>query len=125
MATHLRKLAITTAAAGIAFYAPVVLIPTASADGNAANLDQIVAQAYTQFQHGCTPTEPAQFQRIVWDDPHGPTGQGGSGRIIDGAPGLGGPFQVYWNLGDGPFPGAQKIVPAQPEGYWDIIFEFC
>ena len=24
-----------------------------------------------------------------------------------------------------PFPGAQKIISAQPEGYWDIIFEFC
>ena len=22
-------------------------------------------------------------------------------------------------------PGAQKIVPAQPSGYWDITFEFC
>ena len=21
--------------------------------------------------------------------------------------------------------GAQKIVPAQPSGYWDITFEFC
>lgn len=27
--------------------------------------------------------------------------------------------------GNGPFPGAQKIVPAQPQGYWDIVFEFC
>jgi hypothetical protein len=103
--------------AGAGFAAP------AHADGNAANLDQIVGQAYTQFQHGCTPSMSPQFQRVAWDSP--PTGQGGSGRIIDATQGLGGPFKVYWNLGNGPFPGAQKIVPAQPQGYWDIVFEFC
>lgn len=43
--------------------------------GNSANLDQLVGQAYTQFQHGCTPSEPAQFQRVAWDAP--PGGQGG------------------------------------------------
>jgi hypothetical protein len=56
----------------------------AHADGNSANLDQLVGQAYTQFQHGCTPSEPAQFQRVAWDAP--PGGQGGSGRIIDANP---------------------------------------
>ena len=46
-------------------------------------------------------------------------------RIIDASPGLGGPFHAYWNLGGGPFPGAQGVVPAQPQGYWDIVLEFC
>jgi hypothetical protein len=104
--------------------AALSLAPAAQADGNSANLDAIVGQAYTQFMRGCVPTQASQFQRIVWDN-DGPGGQGGSGRIIDGSPGMGGPFQVYWNLGGGPFPGAQKIVPAQPQGYWDIVFEFC
>jgi hypothetical protein len=108
---------------GVAALAAITFAPLAQADGNAANLDQLVGQAYTQFQTRCTPTEAPQFQRVAWDSP--PGGQGGTGRIIDAAPGLGGPFKVYWNLGNGPFPGAQKIVPAQPEGYWDIVFEFC
>lgn len=101
-----------------------VSAPAAHADGNSANLDQLVGQAYTQFQHGCTPSEPANFQRVAWDAP--PGGQGGSGRIIDANPALGGPVKVYWSLfKDTPVPGAQKIVPAQPQGYWDIVFEFC
>jgi hypothetical protein len=108
---------------GTAALAAITCAPVAHADGNSANLDQLVGQAYTQFQHGCTPSMTPQFQRIQWDSP--PGGQGGSGRIIDGTQGLGGPFKVYWNLGNGPFPGAQKIVPAQPQGYWDIVFEFC
>jgi hypothetical protein len=47
------------------------------------------------------------------------------GRIIDGTQGLGGPFSAWWNIGPSRPPGAQKIVPAQPSGYWDITFEFC
>jgi hypothetical protein len=102
--------------------AGIACAPLAQADGNSANLDQLVAQVYDQVQRRCTPTEPPQFQRIAWDSP--PGGQGGSGRIIDADPALGGPFQVYWNLGGGPFPGA-RVVPAQPQGYWDIVLEFC
>ena len=53
-------------------------------------------------------------------------GQGGSGRIIDADPALGGPFQVLWNLGPDTtgLPG-YRAVPAQPQGYWDINLEFC
>jgi hypothetical protein len=109
--------------AGLLAGAAVVCAPAASADGNASNLDQIVGNAYTQFQRGCTPSMTPSFQRVAWNSP--PTGQGGSGRIIDANPALGGDVQVYWNLGNGPYPGAQKIVPAQPQGYWDIVFEFC
>lgn len=38
-----------------------VSAPVAHPDGSSANLDQLVGQAYTQFQHGCTPFEPANF----------------------------------------------------------------
>ena len=55
--------------------------PVPRADGNAANLDQIVGQVYTQVQRG-TATEPPQFQRIAWDNGF-PTGRGGTRRIID------------------------------------------
>ena len=103
----------------------LAVAPIAHADGNSANLDQIVGKLYTQVQHGCTPTEPPRFQRIVWDN-GGPGGQGGSGRIIDADPALGGPFQVLWNLGPDTsgLPG-YRAVPAQPQGYWDINLEFC
>jgi hypothetical protein len=102
--------------------AGIACAPPAQADGNTANLDQLVAQVYNQVQRGCTPETPPSFQGIAWDSP--PTGQGGSGRIIDANAALGGPFQAYWNLGGGPFPGA-RVVPAQPQGYWDIVLEFC
>jgi hypothetical protein len=106
----------------LAFAAITTAVP-AHADGNPANLDQIVGQAYTQFQTHCTPRMTPQFQRVAWDSP--PTGQGGTGRIVDGTPGLGGSFKVSWSPNDSRTPDAQKIVPAQPQGYWDIAFEFC
>jgi hypothetical protein len=124
--SYRNKVFIAAAASAIAFTPfaePVTPTPLAHADGNAANLDQLVAGVYNKVQRGCTPSTPPSFQRIAWDSP--PGGQGGSGRIIDANPGLGGPFHAYWNLGGGPFPGAQGVVPAQPQGYWDIVLEFC
>lgn len=104
-------------AAGIGLAAP------AHADGNTANLDQIVGQAYNDFQQHCTRTMTPYFQRIVWNNP--PTGQGGTGTVIDANRALGGPFTVSWSPDDSRTPDAQRIVPAQPQGYWDIAFEFC
>ena len=102
--------------------ADIACAPLAQADGNAANLDQVVAQVYNQVQRGCTPKTPPNFQRIAWNSP--PTGQGGTGRIIDANPALGGPFEVWWNFGTSAAPGA-RVIPAQPQGYWDVTLEFC
>lgn len=110
-------LRVLTATAVIAGAAP------AYADGNTANLDQIVGQAYNDFQQHCTRTMAPYFQRIVWNNP--PTGQGGTGTIIDANQSLGGPFTVSWSPDNGRTPDAQRIVPAQPQGYWDIAFQFC
>jgi hypothetical protein len=103
----------------------------AHADGNTANLNQIIERVYEKRQAQCTPNMPPQFQGIVWDtDPsqfgteHYPTGSGGKGRIIDANPHLGGPFQVWWGDGSPRLPDAIR-VPAQPNGYWDITLEFC
>jgi hypothetical protein len=115
----MKKLLMAAVAAGAA----ITFAPIAQADGNTANLNQIVGQAYTQFQARCTPSMTPQFQRVVWDSP--PTGQGGTGRIVDGNQGLGGPFKVSWSPDNSRTADAQKIVPAQPQGYWDIAFEFC
>src|SRR6185312_13897122 len=109
--------------AGVLVAGSVAIGAPAHADGNPANLDQVIAQVYQRVQGGCTPRTQPSFQRIAWDS--APTGQGGAGRIIDANPSLGGPFHVYWNLGGGPFPGAQGVVPAQPQGYWDVVLEFC
>jgi hypothetical protein len=104
-------------AAGIAY------APLAYADGNTANLDQLIGQLYTQVMQGCQPQTPANFQGIQWD-PGSPYGGGGSGRIIDGNPSFGGPFEVLWGAGP-QAPAGYRVVPAQPNGYWDINFEFC
>jgi hypothetical protein len=115
----MRKLLI----AGVAALAAITFTPIAQADGNTDNLDQIVGQAYTDFQKHCTRTMAPLFQRIVWNNP--PTGQGGTGTIIDANRALGGPFTVSWSPDNSRTPDAQRIVPAQPQGYWDIAFQFC
>jgi hypothetical protein len=112
-----------TAAAIAALAAGIAFAPSAEADGNTANLDQIVAQVYREVQQRCTPHTPPNFQRIQWDA-GSPYGGGGTGRIIDANPALGGPFQVLWNLGPNP-PAGYRSVPAQPQGFWDINLEFC
>ena len=108
--------AVTAAVAG-----PIALAtaPLAHAYGNTA---KIIAQVYTQVQRGCTPFEPPNFQHIVWDsypdqfgNEHYPTAGGGTGRIIDADPHLGGPFQVWWNIGPNP-PIGYRSVTAQPNG---------
>src|SRR5438270_225048 len=109
--------------AGAAALAAITFIPIAHADGNTANLDQIVGQAYTDFQSHCTPSMTPQFQRIIWNKP--PTGQGGTGTIVDARQSLGGQFTVSWSPDNSRTADAQKIVPAQPQGYWDIAFQFC
>jgi hypothetical protein len=108
---------------GVAAAAATTFTPIAQADGNTANLDQIVGQAYNDFQQHCTRTMTPYFQRIVWNNP--PTGQGGTGTVIDADRALGGPFTVSWSPDNSRTPDAQRIVPAQPQGYWDIAFEFC
>jgi len=114
---------------------PIVLLaagitcaPLAQADADTSNLDQVVAGVYNQVQARCTPSMRPSFQRIQWD-PGYPYGGGGTGRIIDANPGLGGPFTVYWNLGPNP-PAGARSVPAQApngsqHGYWDVTLQFC
>lgn len=101
----------------------VACAPPAQADGKTTNLDQIIGDLYTQVQRRCTPEIPPSFQGIQWA-PADPTGGGGTGRIVDATPGLGGPFQVWWNLGPNP-PVGYRSVSADGLGYWDIEFEFC
>jgi hypothetical protein len=55
------------------------------------------------------PSEPPIFQRILWDSYAGesgneryPTAGGDTGRSVDADPHLGGPFQVWWNIGPNP-----------------------
>jgi hypothetical protein len=114
----MKKLLMTVAA-----LTAITCAPTAHADGNTANLDQIIGQAYNDFQQHCTHTMAPQFQRIAWDS--APTGRGGTGTIIDANRSLGGPFTVSWSPDNSRTPDAQRIVPAQPQGYWDIAFQFC
>ncbi|MEB4211479.1 hypothetical protein [Mycobacterium sp. 94-17] len=113
-----------TAVIPAALAAGITLAPVAHADGDEPSLVAAVRQVYEQVQRGCTPRTPPQFQRIVWNSPY-PTGQGGTGRIIDAAPGLGGPFHVWWDNTEQPAPAGTFKVPAQPRGYWDVTLEFC
>ena len=72
--------------------AGIACAPVAQADGNAANLDQLVAQVYNQVQSRCTPSMHPSFQRVVWDNGYASGGGINHGRIIDANPSLGGPF---------------------------------
>lgn len=106
------------AAAGIA------CAPLAQADGDASNLDQLVAQVYNQVQTRCTPPTPPSFQRIAWDNGR-PTGLGGTGRIIDANPALGGPFTAWWSPTPNATPGARVVPALGGNSYWQITLQFC
>jgi hypothetical protein len=100
--------------------ASMICAALAHADGTQESAER--RQVYEQVVPGCASgTQPA-FQRIVWDAMNG---NYGTGRIVDGKPGLGGPFTIAWDNTNGPgMPGSRK-VPAQPQGYWDVVLEFC
>jgi hypothetical protein len=110
-------------ASAVVLAAAITFEPSAQADGNAANLPQLIANLYTQVQQRCTPQTPPHFQSIQWDG--GGPYQLGSGRIIDANPSLGGPFQYGWNLGPDAQPGWRSVRDPNGNGYWDVNFEFC
>lgn len=97
--------------------------PVAHADGDPANLESLVGLAYLTYQARCTPQTPPDFEGVVWDAP--PTGQGGTGTVIDTNPALGGQFTALWDATSDPAdPGTFKF-PDGGSGYWDIAFQFC
>ena len=95
----------------------------AGTGADTSNLDQIVAGVYNQVQRGCRHRHHRRSNASS-GTAGSPYGGGGTGRIIDANPHLGGPFQVLWNLGPNA-PNGYRSVPAQPQGYWDINLEFC
>jgi hypothetical protein len=111
-----KAMALAVLAAGI------VSAPLAHADGTQASAEQAVRNVYNKVQARCTPSMAPSFQRIAWNSV---TGQGGTGRIIDANPRLGGPFHVWWDNTGGSPPAGTFKEPAQPEGYWDVTLEFC
>ena len=104
--------------------AVIAVAPPAHADTEQSSAEQAVRDAYIQFQKGCTPATPPQFESITWDFFYPPGTDlfgrpGGAGRINDASPGLGGPFAAVQQTG-GPVPhGAIRV-----DG-WDVVFEFC
>jgi hypothetical protein len=108
---------VALAAIGIAGAAP------AHADApTQASAEQAVRSSYIEVQSRCTPRTPPNFQSIAWDffSSTPVDGRiGGSGRIHDANPSLGGPFVAVWDNGTVLPPGARKV------GQWDITFEFC
>jgi hypothetical protein len=103
--------------------AAVLGAPVAHADGDPSNLESLVGQAYVTYQLRCTPQTPPNFQGVRWNAP--PTGQGGTGSVVDANSGLGGPFTAFWDATTGPpDPGTFKVSDGG-SGYWDITFEFC
>ena len=103
--------------------AAVSTTPLARAEGDPSNLDIVVRQVYNLKQSLCTPGYLPMFLRVVWDG-GGPTGTGGTGRIEDRNPALGGPVTAAWDPGPNAPPGA-KSMPALGGGYWDITLLPC
>jgi hypothetical protein len=110
---------IAALAAGVA----VLGAPLAHADGDPANLESLVGQAYVRYQTRCTPQSPPSFQGVEWSS--GPTGQGGMGTVLDADPGLGGLFTALWDATDAPAGPGEFKVSDGGSGYWDIAFQFC
>jgi hypothetical protein len=112
----MKLLVAAVAAIGIAGAAP------AHADTpTQASAESAVRTIYIQVQAGCTPTDPPHFQSITWDffSTADPAHIGGTGRIHDANPALGGPFVATWDTGAPLPPGARKV------GQWDVNLEFC
>ena len=108
-----------------------ILRKSADADDDITDdLEAIIAQVYEEGHPQSTPAIQPQLDYIIWDrqprrsgTEHHPTGGCGGGRIVDADTRLGGSFQVCWSDGSPGLPGAIR-VPADPNGFWDILLEF-
>jgi hypothetical protein len=107
---------------GLVAVAAIASAPLAQAySGDQASAEEAVTAIYNQVQRGCTPRTPPSLQSISWDSFN--PAAGGTGRIHDANPGLGGPFIVaYWNEKVGP---AQNSPPYRGYGQWGVNLEFC
>jgi hypothetical protein len=101
--------------------AGIACAPVAHADsGDQASAEQAVRAVYSRITCG-SPPMPMSLQSIQWDSFY--PASGGSGRIIDANPALGGPFQVaWWNPRVGP---AKDAPPFRAYGQWGVNLEFC
>jgi hypothetical protein len=113
---------IKAAAIAVVFSAAIAGAPPAQAvSGDQADAEQAVTAIYYQVQRGCTPRMSPSLQSISWDSFHPVAG--GTGRIHDANPALGGPFIVtYWNEKVGP---ARDSPPYRAYGQWGVNLEFC
>lgn len=102
--------------------AAIICTPPAQADsGDQASAEQAVTAIYNQVQRRCTPSMAPSLQSISWESFN--PASGGTGRIHDANPGLGGSFAVaYWNEKVGP---AQDSPPYRAYGQWGVNLEFC
>jgi hypothetical protein len=124
METPQRKdgLKMSKIAVGLAVLAAgIACAPLAQADnGDQASAEQAIRAVYSRITCG-SPPMPMSLQSIRWDNFY--PASGGSGRIIDANPALGGPFKVaWWNPRVGP---AQDSPPYRAYGQWGVDLEFC
>jgi hypothetical protein len=104
---------------------------SADADDDIADdLEAIITRVYEDGQTRSASSIQPQVDYIIWDrsprrsgTEHHATAASGEGRIVDTDARLGGPFQVRWSDGSPSLPGAVRM-PAEPNGFWDITFEF-
>jgi hypothetical protein len=116
----MRMLAVGVAAlAAITF---TVCAPIAHAEtGDQISAEQAVTAIYKQVQARCTPSMTSYLQSINWTEFY-PRSYG-EGRIIDGTPGLGGPFKVYYD--DPRYGPAVDSAAGRAHGQWSVDLEFC
>lgn len=89
------------------------------------DLEAIITRVYEDGQTQSASSTKPQVDYIIWDKSPRRSGTAacGEGRIVDTDTGLRGSFHVRWSDGSPGLPDTVR-VPAQPNGFWDITFEF-
>lgn len=76
--------------------------------GDQTTAERRVIDGYVAKQAGCTPDLAANPQSVTWDSPGFTPNTGGSGKVNDDDPRLGGPF-----------------VASYVNGRWHIDYQYC
>jgi hypothetical protein len=76
--------------------------------GDQATAEQQIISGYIGKQKECTPRIPPNPQSVNWDAPGFQPNVGGSGKITDADPRLGGQFRADW-----------------VNGHWHVEYPYC
>jgi streptogramin lyase len=88
---------------------PAPMVNAAPTDsGGQTTAEQSIVDGYVAKQRGCTPDLAPSPQGVIWDSPGFTPNVGGTGKVTDADPRLGGQFRADW-----------------VDGRWHIVYPYC